>query len=348
MYPDTNALLENAQLMSKEVEELLAGLDIVQAPEEYKAQDFANLTESSLFLNPSDPTVVSQDLAAQLSYVRKLKFNFLELNAKGRYTNTIVSDIDPEISQEVYEILHSQSIQDKASLKEAKVQLADNYRQIAEQAPETEKAYNEIKNQLAEINQLTSEILDTQLELSRLRARHPEPRLTVSKATAIADEQVQKMMAQEEEIQGVEKEICQKRDENKAAARQLEKMRIERGKLESEYKALKVEPEEDVRISELYEWYTASLALHKNLLSIDSFSRPASNAFNITYCLPELVTVQLVFHPGTEKLANAQLLNPPPPFDKIDITDLVALYTMSGDVRAFLTVLLSRLRDRTE
>jgi hypothetical protein len=348
MDSDTNALLENAQVLSKEMEEILAALEIAQAPEEYKSQDFANLTESSLFLNPSDPTVVSQDLAAQLSYVRKLKFNFLELNAKGRYTNTIVSDVDPEISQEVYDHLHALCIEDKALLKEAKLQLEDNYKQITERAPEIEKSYDEVKGQLAEINQLTSSILDTQLELSRLRARHPEPRLTASKATTIADEQVQKMMMLEEEMQEIEKEITQKREENKAAARELEKMRIERGKLESEYKALKVEPQEDARISELYEWYNAALALHKNLLSIDSFTRPFSNAINITYRLPELVTVQVVFHPGTEKLANAQLLNPPPPFDKINIEDLVALYALSGDVRTFLAVLMSRLRERAE
>jgi hypothetical protein len=44
----------------------------------------------------------------------------------------------------------------------------------------------------------------------------------------------------------------------------------------------------------------------------------------------ELVTVQLVFHPGTEYLANAKLIDPPPSVDKTDIEDLVALYTMSG------------------
>jgi len=347
MDADTNALLENAQLVAKQVEEIVADLNLAHAPEEYKAQDFANLTESSLFLNPSDPTIVSQDLALQASYVRKLKFNFLELNAKGRYTNVIVSDEQPDVSQAVYEQLHAKSIEDKALLKEAKVQLADNYRYITERAHELEKSCHLVESEVAEVNKLTTEILDAQLELSRLRARHPAPRLTVSKATAIADEQVQKMMALEEEMQEIEKDITQKREETKAAAREVEKMRIERGKLESQYKALNVEPAEDARISELFEWYTASMDLHKNLLSIDSFSRPSTNAINLTYRLPELVTVQLVFHPGTEKLANAQLINPPPPFEKVDIEDLVALYAMSGDARTFLPILLSRLRARS-
>jgi chromosome segregation ATPase len=347
MDADTNALLENAQLVSTEVEQIIANLNLSHAAEEYKAQDFANLTESSLFLNPSDPTVVSQDLAATLSHVRKLKFNFLELNAKGRYTNIIVSDEQPDTSQEVYEQLHAKSAEDKALLKEAKEQLADTYRYISEQAPELDKSCLELEADLAEIDKLRTEILDAQLELSRLQARHPAPRLTVSKATAIADEQVQKMMALEEEMQQIEREIAEKREENKAVARDVEKLRIERGKLESQYKALNVEPEEDARISELFEWYSASMDLHKNLLSIDSFSRPSTNAINITYRLPEPVTIQLVFHPGTEKLANAQLINPPPPFDKIDIQDLVALYAMSGDARTFLPILLSRLRARS-
>lgn len=344
---DTDALIANAQLLSNEMEEVLAGLNIAQAPEEYKAQDFAALTESSLFLNPSDPTVVAQDLTSQLSYVRKLKFNFLEMNAKGRYTNTIVSEVDPEISQEVYEQLQAQSLEDKAQLKEAKAQLNENFKHITDRTLEIEESYNELKAELAEARQLTSEILDAQLELSRLRARYPEPRLSVPKASSIADEQVQKMMALEEESIQIETEQAQIREETKTAARQLEKMRIERGKLESEYKALKVEPEEDARISELYEWYTTSMDLHKSLLSIDSFSRPSSNAINITYHLPEPVTVQLVFHPNTEKLANAQLLNPQPPFDKVDIEDLVNCYAYNGDARTFLPVLLSRLRDHS-
>jgi hypothetical protein len=338
MDSEQNALLETAQLLSQQLDTQIAQLILPKEKDEYLSQDFTGLPDSAIYFNPGDPTLVEQDLKSQLSDVKKLKFNFLEQNTKGRYIRTIISDIDPGISQETYEELSALNQAEKEKLKEAKARLAETNRQLVDAAPLIAAEMKQLKQKQEEMNRLAAEIVDARLAISRLRARHPHPRLTVAKASSIADEQIMKMQAIEDEMQEIDTKITETREKAKTASRELEKMKVERGELERKYDEVKSSEEgEDARVLELYEWFTTALALYRKLLYIHSIDSPTANSIHITYSRPERVTVVLVFAPGTRKLVNASLLSPPSQFSSLDIEPLLSTHTPSGDVKAFLS-----------
>jgi hypothetical protein len=75
------------------------------------------------------------------SFLRKLKFQYLEQNAKDKYIKTIVSDIDdtPLITAASNEELRATNELKKEKLKLAKEKLARKYQDIRTLAPLVEQ-----------------------------------------------------------------------------------------------------------------------------------------------------------------------------------------------------------------
>lgn len=75
------------------------------------------------------------------SFLRKLKFQYLEQNAKDKYIKTIVSDIDdaPLITATTNEDLRATNELKKEKLKVAKSHLAQKYQDIRTLAPLVEQ-----------------------------------------------------------------------------------------------------------------------------------------------------------------------------------------------------------------
>lgn len=73
--------------------------------------------------------------------MRKLKFQYLEQNAKDRYIKTIVSDIEdaPIITEEDNAQLQDQNAERKVRLKQAKDRLAETQNNIRTLAPLVEE-----------------------------------------------------------------------------------------------------------------------------------------------------------------------------------------------------------------
>ena len=71
------------------------------------------------------------------SFLRKLKFQYLEQNAKDRYVKSIVSDIDdaPIVTAEDNKQLLASNAQKKERLKVAKSSLAEMQKDIVTLAP---------------------------------------------------------------------------------------------------------------------------------------------------------------------------------------------------------------------
>ncbi|KAG5727841.1 hypothetical protein E4T56_gene9585, partial [Termitomyces sp. T112] len=84
-----------------------------------------------------DPVIVAADVAAKISFLRKLKFQYLEQNAKNRYVKSIVSDIDdaPIVTAEDNKQLLASNGQKKERLKVAKLSLAEMQKDIGVLAP---------------------------------------------------------------------------------------------------------------------------------------------------------------------------------------------------------------------
>ena len=75
------------------------------------------------------------------SFLRKLKFQYLEQNAKDRYVKTIVSDIDdaPMATADDNDELAAKNDKKKARLREAKTRLAEVQGNIRTLAPLVEE-----------------------------------------------------------------------------------------------------------------------------------------------------------------------------------------------------------------
>ncbi|KAH0578237.1 hypothetical protein H2248_004015 [Termitomyces sp. 'cryptogamus'] len=86
-----------------------------------------------------DPVIVAADVAAKMPKL-KLKFQYLEQNAKNRYVKSIVSDIDdaPIVTAEDNKQLLASNGQRKERLKVAKLRLAEMQKDIGVLAPRVE------------------------------------------------------------------------------------------------------------------------------------------------------------------------------------------------------------------
>ena len=113
--------------------------------------------------------------------------------------------------------------------------------------------YEKAKTVIAEISSLSQQILDARLALTRSKQRHPEPRLTVTSATAQLDSQIIKMQESSDELQGVNDKVSAVKEEIKAKSKQLEALRSQRAEVEK-IRSSKVDEVEDPRYAGLYDW----------------------------------------------------------------------------------------------
>lgn len=101
---------------------------------------------------------------------------------------------------------------------------------------------------------LARKILDARLKLTRLRQAYPQPRLTVPSAEAQLDTQVLEMQTLGDKVQTLNEDTDSLKEKVKSGAREVERLRVERGEVEKLVKQSKSE-EEDARVMQLYDWY---------------------------------------------------------------------------------------------
>lgn len=129
---------------------------------------------------------------------------------------------------------------------------------------------------------LARKVLDARLKLTRLRQAYPQPRLTVPSAEAQLDAQVLEMQTLEDELQHMNENVEAVKDRVKASARDVERLRIEKGEAEKLVKMSKSE-EEDGKVIGLYHWSVPahfdshSLTLLAGILSRPSCTRQCIN-----------------------------------------------------------------------
>jgi len=295
----------------------------------------------------TDPAIVGVHLASQVAFLRKLKMQYLEQKAKDQYIKTIVSDDAPNINAEDNERLALANEQKKEALRLAKAQLAEKDSDIRTLAPLVEQDYNRAKALTSEASDLARKILDARLQLTRLRQAHPHPRLTVTSANAQLDAQVEDMQKLDDELQGINANIDEVKDKVKEGARDVERLRIERADAEKLVRAGEADVQ-DGRVRGLYDWFTASLALHRSLHSLESFRSVSENELHLTYSItptsgPETrrrpIRIVLLFVPNTRQLADAQIEGL-----KEDVGDIVGAHVQANDVLGLLAAVLSRAR----
>ncbi|TDL18800.1 hypothetical protein BD410DRAFT_830783 [Rickenella mellea] len=343
---ESDVNIQKANSLSDSFEK--ASLHILQAPTlfQHKVTEFHDHDPSA----PKLPADISNDVAAQVSFLRKLKFHYLEQNAKDKYIKTIVNDDAPIITVDDNEVLRRKNESKKARLKVAKDRLAEQHLDIKTIAPQVEKSYTKARDLVTEAQTLVQQILDTSLSLSRLRAAHPHPRVTISSANATLDAQTEIMASLDTQLSDINSQVEHVKLSVQESAREVERLRVDRSESEKEILRHKAE-EEDGRVLGLYDWYTASLSLHRSLASLQAMQCVAENELELTYMMTPLsnplsnltVTITLLFLPNTQELAEVHLSGPDP-VPNIDIQDVVGSHVQANDVPGLVRSLLARLR----
>ena len=215
---------------------------------------------------------------------------------------------------------------------------------------------------MVEISSLSQQILDARLALTRSKQRHPEPRLTVSSASAQLDSQIMKMQESADELQGVNERVSAIREDTKVKSRQLEAMRSQRAEVEK-IRSSKVDEVEDPRYAGLYDWfvpsvspsakvkthswprYTAAIAFNQSIVGSETFHVESENELQLVYSIPSApgsreLRINLLFMPNTRQLADAGIMGADG-----DLSHLTDPHVRSNDARGLLAAVFARVRD---
>ncbi|KAI9060911.1 hypothetical protein FKP32DRAFT_994131 [Trametes sanguinea] len=293
----------------------------------------------------TDPAIVAAEVASQIAFLRNLKFQYLEQKAKDQYVKTIVSDEAPNINAEDNELLRIENERKKEILSAAKARLAEKYSDVRTLAPLVEQDYTKARALTQEAAALASKILDARLTLTRLRQAHPHPRLTIPAANAQLDAQVAEMQELDDELQAVNERVEHVKERVKAGAREVERLRVERADLEKTVKTGQDEVQ-DGRVVGLYDWYTASLALYRALMSLETSHFESENELHLTYAVTprgstarRSVFIKLLFVPNSRQLADAEVSGLVE-----EVGDVIGAHVQANDVPGLIAAILARAR----
>ncbi|KAF4618290.1 hypothetical protein D9613_011646 [Agrocybe pediades] len=302
-----------------------------------------------------DPAIVAMEVADQITYLRKLKFQYLEQNAKDKYVKSIVSDIDdaPIVTAEQNNELALVNEAKKEKLKEAKERLAEVQNNIRLLAPMVEQDYQQVKLATERANLLSEKILAARTQLLLLRQTHPHPRLTIPLADQKLADQVTEMQSLSDQVQSAKSRSRTIKTHLKTSTSELETLRLEAAEAEKQVAKSSEMEEDDNRLVPLYNWYTASLALHRSVTNLEESHSESENELRLTYRIdppssagtnvpPHRVSISLIFAPDTKKLAGATVDG----FDELGLEpgDVVDSHVQVNDVHGLVAALLARAR----
>ncbi|KAG6377415.1 hypothetical protein JVT61DRAFT_15215 [Boletus reticuloceps] len=315
-------------------------LYILNARGQLKSHRFDNLDDLPAGEDAlSDPAVVASDVAAQASFLRQLKFQYLEQKAKDKFVKTIVSDDAPLITASSNEELRLRNEEKKRVLKEAKAALGERQEDIRTLAPLVEEDYRKARSSTSLATTLSAQILDARLALTRLRQAHPHPRLTIASATSTLDDQVEQMQKMEDELQRLNSRMADRKErlkremaetganekhrKGKTCRAQADRKRGWRGRGPTGRRALRLVrnsyPNFGVTSDSSHHTnrFVSSLSVHRTLFSLESTHVESENELRLTYTInpppgsaspePNDLVLTLLFIPNTRQLVSVDV-----------------------------------------
>ncbi|KAK0489545.1 hypothetical protein EDD18DRAFT_1189782 [Armillaria luteobubalina] len=311
------------------------------------SKTFAQAAVDAEDVEVKDPSIIASDVAAQIAFFRKLKFQYLEQNAKDKYVKSIVSNIDdaPIVTAEDNRNMKVLNDQRKERLKSAKTRLAEAQQNIRVLAPTVETDYMHIKEASSQAADLSKKIIDARLTLTRLRQSHPQPRLTVQMADQKLADQIVEMQELTDKIEAVTHEVKEVKDRVKGGALEVENLRIQRAEVEKSVKA----DVDDGKWLPLYDWFTASLTLHRSIINLTQLDNVSDNEIRLTYKVdpsqsePRDISIALIFVPGTRTLAAVQVGGIEDL--EIDVSEVIDAHVQVNDVQGVVAAIIARIRN---
>jgi len=149
-------------------------------------------------------------------------------------------------------------------------------------------------------------------------------------------------------VQSLNQRIKLEKAAMKNAATELENLRSSAAEAKKIANLAQVE-EDDSRILPLYDWYTASLAMHGSITNLEESHCASENELRLTYKIdtptalrPHRIVIKLIFAPDTRHLADAEVMG----LEElgVEIGDLIDSHVQGGDVHGFVAAVLMRAR----
>ncbi|KAH9050273.1 hypothetical protein EDB84DRAFT_1450016 [Lactarius hengduanensis] len=299
------------------------------------SEDASGSRESGSF--PKTPDALAAEVADYMSFMRRLKFQYLENNAKDKYVKTIVNDEAPMVTADTNVDLQAANSVKKDKLKSAKTRLAERHSDIRNLAPLVEHDYLKAKGLSGEAVALTQSILDARLAIMRLRGIHPSPPLTIPVAEETLSLQVADMQMLEDQLQGINEKIARVKDNIKEGTVKVDRLWSEKAELEKRVPAHNVEAD-DGRAANLC--IRRHWTLHRSLFNVQLPRSISENELMLSYEIgpkakhPRIVVIVLLFLPNTRQLGG----------QGVDMTNIVDSFVQANDVPGLIWHVLSRAR----
>ncbi|KAI9431011.1 hypothetical protein F5148DRAFT_177302 [Russula earlei] len=296
----------------------------------------------------STPNALVAEVTDYMSFMHRLKFQYLENNAKDKYVKTIVNDEAPMITADTNAVLQATNSVKKENLKAAKSRLSQRHGDIRNIAPLVEKKSLDTKGLAAEAIALTQSILDARLGITRLRQAHPSPRLTIPVAEEQLSSQVVDLQMLEDELQRAKEKIARVQNASDERTIEIDSLRTEKAASDKEIAAHNFEAD-DGRAVDLCSWYTSSLALHNSLFSMQPSRSISENELVLSYAInpsvktkdTRIIVIVLLFLPNTRQLADVRIEG----LGELDMATAIDSFVQANDVPGLIWHVLSRARN---
>jgi len=157
----------------------------------------------------------------------------------------------------------------------------------------------------------------------------------------------------EDELQGLNGRISETRERIKNEMTELEQLRsTEKERLvELELVGKEVGEEEDPKVGGLYDWFVASLSIHRAMLSLKSTHVESENELRLIYSIdpspgsaspePSDLVLTLLFIPNTQQLVSADVTLGGV---ELELGDVVDAHVLANDISGLVWAVLARAR----
>ncbi|RXK36705.1 hypothetical protein M231_06012 [Tremella mesenterica] len=298
--------------------------------------------DSALVLDPSNPLLVKAEMEAQKDYFRRLKFTYLEQEAKRNFLFSITGDepqVVPPGENEEREIINAQK---KAALKALKEEIATMQQEAVQLARMNAQRQLNLSNTMTEVQKEQKQIKEMELELQRIRTTYPpDHRLTSSQAEKVLDEQVVEIQRLTEEISTTVVETDKAREEVTRLAKEVQRLGPQRDREEARAKEVREGREAgDTKVDEVCRSLSASIVTYRGIMGIREIKAPSDRELQLTYDVPSKDPITLIIEfDQSKRLAGARLLG-----SDIDIGESVDHCVSSNDVPGLIADVLIRIR----
>ncbi|KAL7416379.1 hypothetical protein BDY24DRAFT_379560 [Mrakia frigida] len=268
---------------------------IATMKDKFQAQAQSDLTQtfsdSAMAQDPGNPTLVEEEISAQIEFFKKIKFKYLEQEAKETFLKLILAEDPVQIDREDNNRLEEENKESKAILKASKIELDALRNEVGRVAEEVATGHAQLTNEVQETDQLSKEIREMELELARLRTTVPvSERMTITEANELLDNQIMEIQTLADEVESKSAKVDETKRELGRLVKVVDRLGPERAKEELRVKnalASRSNVDGDTkRIESICKWYTSLLSLHKSYLSIESITTSGPNDLRITWDLP--------------------------------------------------------------